>query len=256
LRHRNAGGLLPHRFTLTAGVSGESFAGGGLLSVPLSVGFRRLGFPQHPALWCPDFPRSPLAVKPAEPRGHPACDPNCTLASLGGEPPRPAEPASGLASHRCRRFTSEAVRRALCSLPTHHQRRARKPRRSGFAPAAWSYRTRDSRSHLGDAARIRRTPDTRGSRREGARRAPARVSGAGRRRSQQVTWHADRARWPRKASAARTQGAVVAGGYGRTRGRRNAPLCSAPASARCVAGGRHKLRNTPTTRPRIWTCFA
>src|SRR5919202_1152192 len=35
------------------------FAGGGLLSVPLSVGFRRLGFPQHPALRCPDFPRPP-----------------------------------------------------------------------------------------------------------------------------------------------------------------------------------------------------
>src|SRR5215211_9089304 len=34
-------------------------AGGGLLSVPLSVGFRRLGFPQRPALRCPDFPRAP-----------------------------------------------------------------------------------------------------------------------------------------------------------------------------------------------------
>ena len=33
-------------------------AGGGLLSVPLSVGFRRLGSPQHPALRCPDFPRA------------------------------------------------------------------------------------------------------------------------------------------------------------------------------------------------------
>src|SRR5213079_1501234 len=31
---------------------------GGLLSVPLSVGFRRLGFPQRPALRCPDFPRA------------------------------------------------------------------------------------------------------------------------------------------------------------------------------------------------------
>src|SRR5437868_3818781 len=36
-----------------------SIAEGGLLSVPLSVGFRRLGFPQRPALWCPDFPRAP-----------------------------------------------------------------------------------------------------------------------------------------------------------------------------------------------------
>ncbi len=41
---------------------------GGLLSVPLSVGFRRLGFPQRPALWCPDFPRTPeapAAIRPA-----------------------------------------------------------------------------------------------------------------------------------------------------------------------------------------------
>src|SRR5215216_1600097 len=76
--HHDAGGLLPHLFTLTAGVSGESFAGGGLLSVPLSVGFRRLGFPQRPALWCPDFPRGPSAVKPAGPRGHPACTSDCS----------------------------------------------------------------------------------------------------------------------------------------------------------------------------------
>src|SRR5581483_10686456 len=63
--HHDAGGLLPHRFTLTAGVSGERrVAGGGLLSVPLSVGFRRLGFPQRPALRCPDFPRA----GPAGPR--------------------------------------------------------------------------------------------------------------------------------------------------------------------------------------------
>ena len=61
--HHDAGGLLPHLFTLTAGVSGESFAGGGLLSVPLSVGFRRLGLPQRPALRCPDFPRRPKASR-------------------------------------------------------------------------------------------------------------------------------------------------------------------------------------------------
>src|SRR5919199_254800 len=40
-RRRDAGGLLPHRFTLTSDVSGDH-VGGGLLSVPLSVGFRRL----------------------------------------------------------------------------------------------------------------------------------------------------------------------------------------------------------------------
>src|SRR6478609_10098609 len=63
--HHGAGGLLPHPFTLTAGVSGEFVAGSGLLSVPLSVGFRRLGFPQRPALHCPDFPRTGSSSRPA-----------------------------------------------------------------------------------------------------------------------------------------------------------------------------------------------
>src|SRR3954471_15555377 len=40
-------------------------AGSGLLSVPLSVGFRRLGFPQRPALRCPDFPRADSSFRPA-----------------------------------------------------------------------------------------------------------------------------------------------------------------------------------------------
>ena len=50
-------------------------ADGGLLSVPLSVGFRRLGFPQRPALRCPDFPRA----APCETaRDHPTCRRNCS----------------------------------------------------------------------------------------------------------------------------------------------------------------------------------
>ncbi len=52
------------------------FAAGGLLSVPLSVGFRRLGSPQRPALRCPDFPRATGA------RGHPACRTDCSRAAL------------------------------------------------------------------------------------------------------------------------------------------------------------------------------
>ncbi len=68
-RHRGAGGLLPHRFTLTAETPGERL-GGGLLSVPLSVGFRPLGFPQRPALRCPDFPRRRhLSTAPARSPG-------------------------------------------------------------------------------------------------------------------------------------------------------------------------------------------
>ena len=61
-RH-DAGGLLPHRFTLTDGISGDH-AAGGLFSVPLSVGFRRL--PRGSVLPCgvrtflePEGPRSP-----------------------------------------------------------------------------------------------------------------------------------------------------------------------------------------------------
>ena len=63
--HHGAGGLLPHPFTLTGSVSP-----GGLLSVPLSIGFRRLGFPQRPALWCPDFPRAPPKRRPRSPGLH------------------------------------------------------------------------------------------------------------------------------------------------------------------------------------------
>jgi hypothetical protein len=48
---RAAGGLLHHRFTLTAPKSG------GLLSVALSRGSPRVGVAHHLALWSPDFPR-------------------------------------------------------------------------------------------------------------------------------------------------------------------------------------------------------
>src|SRR6476469_3951822 len=54
---RDAGGLLHHRFTLTA--SDLSIVGGGLLSVALSRGSPRVAVGNHPALWSPDFPRPP-----------------------------------------------------------------------------------------------------------------------------------------------------------------------------------------------------
>ena len=85
--HHGAGGLLPHPFTLTAGVSGEFVAGSGLLSVPLSVGFRRLGFPQRPALRCPDFPRTDSSFRPAVTR------PAHTI--LAGARPRKPGPGAG-----------------------------------------------------------------------------------------------------------------------------------------------------------------
>jgi len=52
------GALLPHRFTLTVSPSRKKDCLGGLLSVALSVGFRRPDVIWHPALWSPDFPPS------------------------------------------------------------------------------------------------------------------------------------------------------------------------------------------------------
>ena len=51
-----AGGLLHHRFTLTAPAL-ASCGGGGLFSVALSRGSPRVGATDHPALRSPDFPR-------------------------------------------------------------------------------------------------------------------------------------------------------------------------------------------------------
>src|SRR6185312_7288435 len=63
------------------------------------------------------------------------------------------------------------------------------------------------------------------------------------------TFHVDRGLWPRKASQARTQGALVAGGYERDRGRRMAQLCSAPEAARHVGGGRAQKFSPPSRAP-------
>jgi len=48
---RAPGGLLHHRFTLTA----DPEVGGGLLSVALSRGLLRVGVTHRPALWSPEF---------------------------------------------------------------------------------------------------------------------------------------------------------------------------------------------------------
>src|SRR5664279_4734421 len=61
---RDAGGLLHHRFTLTGSPSRET---GGLFSVALSRGSRRVAVDNHPALWSPDFPRRPTDDRPGEP---------------------------------------------------------------------------------------------------------------------------------------------------------------------------------------------
>src|SRR3954463_3635980 len=64
---RRAGGLLHHRFTLTA------IARGGLFSVALSRGSPRVGVTHHPALWSPDFPRraDPRPTRPPARLVHP-----------------------------------------------------------------------------------------------------------------------------------------------------------------------------------------
>ena len=69
-RHRDAGALLPHLFTIAceatapaAGSFGETASDreavatiGCVFSVALSVGSPRLAVSKHPALWCSDFP--------------------------------------------------------------------------------------------------------------------------------------------------------------------------------------------------------
>jgi hypothetical protein len=61
---RDAGGLLPHRFTLTGHTAG------GLLSVALSRGSPRVAVSNHPALWSPDVPRQ-RGANPADATARP-----------------------------------------------------------------------------------------------------------------------------------------------------------------------------------------
>ncbi len=51
----NAGGLLPHLFTLTSNRH-RGDDQGGLFSVALSLASRPVGVTDHPVLWSPDFP--------------------------------------------------------------------------------------------------------------------------------------------------------------------------------------------------------
>ena len=147
---------------------------GGLLSVPLSVGFRRLGFPQRPALRCPDFPRDAAA------RGHPACTLSVARTRDSAERRRRQRAST--------RPCIDAWQHDLGALPPLDEDR----------PAL---RAGDRRAG-GRAARTRRTRGTRGSRRGRARRAPGRatgravttlIGGSGRRRSpcrEPRTWSA------------------------------------------------------------------
>ncbi len=60
-RHRTAGALLPHLFTLTSRTApskkeSKDCRRGGIFSVALSLGLPPVGVTHHPALWSPDFP--------------------------------------------------------------------------------------------------------------------------------------------------------------------------------------------------------
>jgi hypothetical protein len=79
---RTAGGLLHHRFTLTApgvsrlrplgGLRTSTSEGGSLFSVALSRGSPRVAVGHHPALWSPDLPRRTPPVSGRVRRGRPA----------------------------------------------------------------------------------------------------------------------------------------------------------------------------------------
>ena len=92
------------------------FPAGGLLSVPLSVGFRRLGFPQRPALRCPDFPRTleaPAVTRPAPLTVALPCP-------LGGWPACPRVPQTGRLGHA--RSTRLSLRRQAARAPGQRRR--------------------------------------------------------------------------------------------------------------------------------------
>src|SRR5206468_12367995 len=64
----------------------------------------------------------------------------------------------------------------------------------------------------------------------------------------------NRAREPRNAGLARTQGVFVAGGYGHDRGRGESDRCSPLARARQTGGGRHQTRLRFRGRTPLWAC--
>jgi hypothetical protein len=131
---RTAGELLPHRFTLARTAVGARTtpptAAGGLLSVALSLGFRRLDVIQRPALQCPDFPRreawrAPWSVAARPRRGHLAC-----LASI------PPVGASTVAARRARR--GREASRPLQDPSFRPRRPSRRAAARSSRPSGWA----------------------------------------------------------------------------------------------------------------------
>ena len=96
---RDAGALLPHRFTLTCAPPAGCPIGaaiGGLFSVALSVRSPCLAVSQHPSLWSPDLPRHGHLERlpgrcavPRPPGRLTIADPVCPVGRRRGETIRP-----------------------------------------------------------------------------------------------------------------------------------------------------------------------
>jgi hypothetical protein len=108
---RDAGGLLPHRFTLTG-----PFGPGGLFSVALSRGSPRVAVSNHPALWSPDVPRQ-RAQCPHDAAARPT-RPSPPVYAAGD-----TRPAAALLRprHSQRTGSPQASRRSWRSSPAHRQ---------------------------------------------------------------------------------------------------------------------------------------
>ena len=136
-----AGGLLPHLFTLTSGVSGKETSR--RRRFVFCATFRRLsppGLRQRPTLRCPDFPR---AAPEAAARGHPACSSNDSPRSPYRCPMRIQSPVAAGSSEGSSRRSVRAAGHAIVQLAALPRRR-RAPRH-GWADGQASHGLRAPR---------------------------------------------------------------------------------------------------------------
>jgi hypothetical protein len=109
--YHTAGGLLPHRFTLTLHHSDclqrNRNSSGGLVSVPLSVGSLRPGVTRRPALWSSDFPQTDATQAP--PRDHPTHSPHHHYTRSPPESPATTTPGVNADCRRTLRIHCECT---------------------------------------------------------------------------------------------------------------------------------------------------
>ena len=110
---RDAGELLPHRFTLTRPRPG------GLFSVALSADRSAWDIPQRPALWSPDFPRPGVELRAAATRPAPVLIMRSRWVPVGARAPQvpparrpPRAPRRGASGERRDRVRPAAARPA------------------------------------------------------------------------------------------------------------------------------------------------